>query len=378
MAGMATGFLLLVPAAGAQVPAVQLPAVPGVDVQAPANPVSTPQSAISGQYHAIAKAVERTIPPVAAAPHAPAPVSTPAPKPPATPEYHPAQDRYHSEPPADVSVTQTQPQNVNVSIRVNSPGDDGPVVQVNGAGSDVQTDIVQAPAAPRPEPETAPAPAEPSPPSALPDDWTWVWTSACFGGGGSPPAALASAGGPHWDWRWSCEQPTHGIPIPDGFPGSGALPSTVPAVGVPMPLSGAPPPDPRPDRARHSRAAPSVAAAPVAAGAAVLAAAPRVAAAAAPAVKIASRVAGAARRAVQAKARPAGGGTTSDFIPGGGGQSAGAAGGLGAAMSLLLGTWLAALVLALSLVIPRMWLRRWSGPPWRWPFAPSSRLERPG
>jgi hypothetical protein len=371
MAGMAAGLALLVPAAGAQVPAVQLPAVPAVDVQQAEIPASTPQSAISGQYHEIEEAVKKALPAIPAAPPAPAPVSRPAPKPPAAPEYHGAQDRYHSEPPADVSVTQAQPQNVNVSIRINSPGDDGPVVQVNGAGSDVQTNIVQAPAAPRPE--TAPAPTEPSPPGALPEDWTWVWTSACFGGG-SPPASPASAGGPHWDWRWSCELPTHGVPIPDGFPGSGALPGAVPAVGAPIPHSGAPPPHPRPDRARHAKAA----AAPIAAGAAVLAAGPRVAAAAAPAVNIASRVAGAARRAVQAKARPGRGGATSDFIPGGGGQSAGAASGLGAAMSLLLGTWLASLVLALSLVVPRIWLRRWSGPPWRWPFAPSSRLERPG
>ena len=52
-------------------------------------------------------------------------------------------DQYHSETPSNVSVTQTQPSNVNVSIRINSPGDDGPVVQINNAGGSAVVEQVQ-------------------------------------------------------------------------------------------------------------------------------------------------------------------------------------------------------------------------------------------
>ncbi|HET8757229.1 MAG TPA: hypothetical protein VFM58_14515, partial [Solirubrobacteraceae bacterium] len=67
-----------------------------------------------------------------------------------------------------------------------------------------------------------------------------------------------------------------------------------------------------------------------------------------------------------------------DFLPGASGPSAGAATGLGAAFSLLLGAWTAVLVCALALVVPRMRRRRWSGPPWRLPPPRPARLERPG
>ena len=99
-------------------------------------------SVISEQYPDIATVVDEAVEAVPATP--------PAPVPPQPPE------QYHSETP-DVSVTpQQQPSNVNVSIRINSPGDDGPVVQING--NDNVVDVVQAPAAPRAgRPERPPA-----------------------------------------------------------------------------------------------------------------------------------------------------------------------------------------------------------------------------
>ncbi|HET8758733.1 MAG TPA: hypothetical protein VFM58_22135, partial [Solirubrobacteraceae bacterium] len=147
---------------------------------------------------------------------------------------------------------------MNVSIRINSPGDDGPVTQINAAGGDVVS-VVHPPA----QGPSGPAPAPAAPPvSALPDNWTWIWTSACFGGGGgggAQPASAATAG-PSWHWEWSCGagDTVGGLPLPrpdaPGVPApiaaGGLQPSpvdagdVVPSVGgvLPAEFSGAPPP----------------------------------------------------------------------------------------------------------------------------------------
>src|SRR4051812_3031160 len=101
MAAAACGLALLVPAAMAQVPAVELPAVPDIGAKAVAAPATAAQSAIPHQYHAIAAAAEQSLPAIPAAPSAPAPIATGAPKEAAAHEYRPAHHRYHSEPPAD-------------------------------------------------------------------------------------------------------------------------------------------------------------------------------------------------------------------------------------------------------------------------------------
>jgi hypothetical protein len=386
----ASALALLAPAAVAQVPSIELPALPDVAAQMPDIPAAAPTSAISDQYQAIAADVQKVVPtapaPQPAAAPKPAPVATPAP----TPRPQPEAERYHSESTPNVSVTQTQPQNVNVSIRINSPGDDGPVVQVNGAGADVVTNVVNHVAAP---PDPAPQPTAPSA-SGLPASWTWVWTSACFGGSGStPPAAAAASSG--WDWRWSCDQDAPPadlkLPGPDSFPemGPGDLPgfSGVPTLAdVPLAAAGLSErprahearPQARPERAAAVKHRPPPTGPPPAAGG-LLGAGPAPGAIAQPAVALAARVGRAARHAVEARARPAGGGADSNLPSGAGGPSAGAAtAALGAAMSLLLGTWIAVLVCALALVVPRIWLRRWSGPPWRTPAPRAARLERPG
>ncbi len=378
-AAAASALALFAPAAGAQVPSVELPPLP----DAPAIGAAAPDSAISGQYHEIAAAVEKALPPVPAATPAPAPPAAPSPAPKPAPEYHPKASQYHSETPADVSVTQTQPTNVNVSIRINSPGDDGPVVQVNGAGADVVTNVVNHVAD---APDPAPAPADPGV-SALPDDWTWVWTSACFGGGPSAPAGAAAAtGGPHWDWRWSCDQDVPAgvaMPGPDSFPSLAPIADPV-AAALPPPPAALDPARAEKAKPRHRQRAPDAAAAGGAhdppaqsTGAGLLTAAPQLAVRSA--VTVAAHVGAAARHAVQARARPARSDADLNTFPSGaGGLAASPASGPTAAMSLLLVGWTAVLVCALALAIPQIWRRRWSGPPSREPAPRAMRLERPG
>jgi hypothetical protein len=379
IAATASGLALLAPAAGAQVPAIELPAIPKA-VPMPANP---PAAVIPQQYHAVEAVVEKALPATPAAPPAAAPVAPVAPKPAAKPEYHPKPAQYHSEPPADVTVTQDEPQNLNVSIRINSPGDDGPVVQTNNAGGNVGTNIVQAPA-PKPA-ALAPAPTPVA--SGEPDSWTWVWTSACFGGAGGGPGASTASVGPTWNWQWSCEQddPLAGLPSPDGLlgvvpggvPVSGdVMPGGVPVVGDRPEGASAPGPRARP-RSEPAAHAPPARRPPTIAP--LVAAAPVVAAAARPAAAVAARAGHAVRAAAKASAARAVRSGSNLFLPeGAGGPSAGAATGLGVAMSLLLGTWTAVLVCALALVLPRIWRRWWSGPPASSPAPRASRLERPG
>jgi hypothetical protein len=399
----AVALALLAPAAAAQDPAAEL-----ADIVVEA---ATPQnSVISGQYPDVTAVVDEVVAAVPATPSAPPPAPPaavePAPAPP-VPQQSPQQ--YHSET-SDVTVTQQQPANVNVSIRVNSPGDDGPVVQVNGSSNVV---VVHAPA----KPDTA-APGRPAAPGArgdappaagVPDDWEWVWTSACFGGAGQAAAAAAAAGaGPGWTWRWSCDEA--GDParaVADGIAGSvedlvggpvedlvggpvqdlvgGPVPTATAVVealfGAGGPAAAAAPPArrgraaPRERRAAPARAllpaTPARAAAPLAPAAATLAAARTPGAAAA-------RAAAAVGRAVQAQARSGGRGAPLLFPPGAGGPAAGVATGLGTASALALGAWIAVLMSAIVIVLPRLRPRRWSGPSRRPPQPPSSRRERPG
>ncbi len=114
-------------------------------------------------------------------------------------------------------ANQLQPVNVNVSIRIDSPGDNGAVEQVNAAAVAVGAP----PAAPSPE-QYQPAPAQYQPPQAPPQPsaappaspapaapesgWTWTWTC-----GGTVtdvlPAGGTSASLPEnwtWNWNWNC------------------------------------------------------------------------------------------------------------------------------------------------------------------------------
>jgi hypothetical protein len=280
-----------------------------------------------------------------------------------------------------VSVTQQQPSNVNVSIRINSPGDDGPVVQINNAGGSAVVEqveqVVDHPAAP-----------EPAPPAGggdLPDTWEWVWTSACFGG--APTAGAAAASTPGWSWRWSWDAEDGG----DGnvTSGIGAVPDGVMpdvdemiAAAVPTfaaaPLVEAAAPEraekrrSRPQR-RSSDAAGGAGPPPATGGGAPLARAPAASAHAPPAT--AARPRHVVR--AQPRARP-GDGSASNLPTGGDGPTLSGSSALGGVAALLLGIWTAVLATACVLAVPRLRHRRWSGLTWRLPRLFSARLERPG
>lgn len=338
-------------------------------------------SAISEQYQRVQEVLDKA---AAAVPDTPL-EATPEPTPVATPE------QYHSETPSNVSVTQEQPSNVNVSIRINSPGDDGPVVQVNHAGGDsVVEQVVEAVQRPRaevPRPEAPPAPAgdPPAPRGAgdLPATWEWVWTSACFGGA---PRAGAAAAVPGWSWRWSCDAAAEtsrppgpaltGPLVPDLPVVTGALDEVLMAAGVP---AAAPAPAVRDEHPRAPRPDPPAAGTGTRGGRpppqAPAAVRPLVASAAVPAVVEPLRHV--ARRAA-ARAGPGPRDAPTSTLPAGTGPALGAVTALGTAASLLLGIWIAVLVTACVIVLPRIRRRRWTGPAWRLTRLPSSRLERPG
>jgi hypothetical protein len=371
----------------AQDPAAMLEAMP----QAPANP---PESVISDQYREIEAVVTEALPAAPAAkPAAPPPTS---PEPAAAPEpgYHPEAKQYHSETPSQVTVTQANPQNVNVSIRINSPGDDGPVTQINNTGS------VSVPASPpaseRPTaPELSPQQAAAAAPAG-PDSWEWIWTSACFGGaaGGGAPVATASS---RWVWRWSCgETPLPAVAEDVGRIAEqlGAVVGPSEAAGIPSmpagdlagelltPLAGGelrPARPARPEARRSAEAAGPVTRErpPPAAGLASSADGGFLTAGASPpAIRAVDAAPPPARPKAQAQPRDDTGSTTP--LGDGGGLAAGPANGSGGGTSLLLAGWIAVLASALGLVLPRLWLRRWSGPAWRIPWPRATRLERPG
>ena len=383
----ALGLAMLAPAAVAQDPAAMLEAMPAV----PANP---PESVVSEQYREIEVVVREALPAAPVAKPAAPPVAPAAPPAAPKPEYQPEREQYHSEQAPDVTVTQQNPQNVNVSIRINSPGDDGPVTQTNNAV------VVPTPAKAEP-PSASPGGAAaggspaaggaPDPAGGMPDTWEWVWTSACFGGGG-PAAAAASAG---WVWRWSCAADAPAALPPNLAEGLGALPAadtlaswpSMPAAPPEVaellgPLAGEPPAAARPDPERGrsgdaagpaSRERPP----PPTAGISPLDGVSALAAPLGPRVD-AARAAPHARPAAQARPRDVGRAAGLSLPSGADGPAAGPASGFGGAASLLLAGWIAVLVSALGLVLPRLWPRRWTGPAWRLPWPRGPRLERPG
>lgn len=110
------------------------------------------------------------------------------------------------------AVSQVEPVNVNVSIRIDSPGDDGAVTQANvAAGSPAAPTVPEARyhenppqyrPAPAAEPAAAPAPAAPATvPESPQATWTWNWE--CGNGlpsGFAPPAGTLPQS---WIWNWT-------------------------------------------------------------------------------------------------------------------------------------------------------------------------------
>ena len=110
------------------------------------------------------------------------------------------------------TVEQTAPANVNVSVRVDSPGNDGAVEQANVAtttgGGPGQPQYQEPPPQyqqPEPlpaEPETA---ADADAPPAEASSWEWTWSWDC--GATAPAVPAPPAGAPQiwtWNWTWNC------------------------------------------------------------------------------------------------------------------------------------------------------------------------------
>ena len=133
-------------------------------------------------------------------------------------------------------VVQTAPTNVNISVRIDSPGDNGSVDQVNvaaetgsGAGPAAETAAQYQPDPPQyqqpipastaPAIDSAPQPpaAEPAPPA---DGGNWNWNWNC--GDPSPDIVLPPEVGTQnwtWNWDWNCGEPD---PIPGNTAGQNA------------------------------------------------------------------------------------------------------------------------------------------------------------
>jgi hypothetical protein len=173
-------------------PSIALPAVPAQTTAAepvPGGAVAAPppEPAVEAPAEAPAEAAPAVIP---------------------TPDAPPAPD-----------VVQTAPTNVNVSVRVDSPGDNGSVGQVNvavvtGAGEAEETTPqyqqeqpqyqTPIPAADAPPAESAPQQAAAEPAEAT-DGWSWNWDWNC--GDAIPEIPIPQEVGTQnwvWNWDWNC------------------------------------------------------------------------------------------------------------------------------------------------------------------------------
>ena len=187
----------LVPAAAVDVLPITLPAVPAQTTAAEPVPVG---------------AVAAPPPePAAEAPVEAAPAVSPVP----------------DAPPA-AAVAQTDPTNVNVSVRVDSPGDDGAVEQVNVAAAQPAPqyqpepaqyqDSIPAPDAPAADAAAQTAAAEPAAESG---DWNWTWQWNC--GDAAPEIPLpADVGVQNWTWNWNWNCDGAGLPPPNSEAGNTA------------------------------------------------------------------------------------------------------------------------------------------------------------
>lgn len=115
----------------------------------------------------------------------------------------------------DAPPVQQQPTNLNVSVRIDSPGDEGAVTQTNVAVDAVaqyQPDSVRyQPLVPPADTATEDQPATSAPDDdagdAVSEAWEWEWTWDC---GSDSPLELAPTAGPTaqtwiWNWTWTCD-----------------------------------------------------------------------------------------------------------------------------------------------------------------------------
>jgi hypothetical protein len=108
-------------------------------------------------------------------------------------------------PAAEALVEQTAPTNMNISVRIDSAGDNGPVAQVNSA-----LGITETSGAPRYQPQT-PQYQSPIPDDPAPDAATAAQPTAS--------GADSSGAGSTWTWTWDCGSVTPEIPLASGLAG---------------------------------------------------------------------------------------------------------------------------------------------------------------
>ena len=107
---------------------------------------------------------------------------------------------------AIAAAAQAVPSNVNVSIRIFSPGNDGSVSQTNVAAPSA---LPVSPAAAAPENAStssgvtpAPTPAVPTAPTTWVWNWTWESTAAGCASTAAPATPASSVAGSTWTWNW--------------------------------------------------------------------------------------------------------------------------------------------------------------------------------
>lgn len=199
-------------------PAPAPPAVPPVPPQPESVPPAEPATAAPFEQ-AAAAAPPAQLP---AAPPVQVPVEAPqtAPGPLPAPDAPPVQTVEQGVETVTQAVQQVQPVNVNISVRIDSPGDNGAVSQINAAiaaalpavsGPDAR---YQAPApqyrdpqASSATPDAPVAPVDTAPaasPEAVPtESWYWTWTWSC--GDAIAPSIELPQGylGQIWNWNWN-------------------------------------------------------------------------------------------------------------------------------------------------------------------------------
>jgi hypothetical protein len=208
---------------------------------------------------------------VAAAAQAAEPPATPSPAPPTAAAA------------AVAAATQTAPANLDVSVRIASPGNEGPTTQTikAGTGADAQTQYQppsdqyqpQQPAAPttesappatESEPAVTQAPPAPSaiaaPSATTPVGWTWNWTWTCGDITSAGTTQTIDTGISGWVWNWkladTCVAPPISQPAIDSvippkssadiYPAPPMLPGPAPPVLPVLPVLPVPPVPPIP------------------------------------------------------------------------------------------------------------------------------------
>ena len=177
------------------------------DAAAAVLPELEPVAALQTTLPAV-PAQETAAEPVTGAVAAPPPKPVP-PAPAAPPPDVPAPDA----PPA--AVDQAESSNVNVSVRIDSPGDNGSVDQLNAADADnrYQPDSPQYQGQTPEGTAAAAAPTPESPVSTDASEWAWDWSWNCAD---PVPELPVTPSGPMqnwtWNWNWDCGAPR----LPEG------------------------------------------------------------------------------------------------------------------------------------------------------------------